>query len=101
MNTSKIDALKLISEKAHAALNSEQSRLVDAGFKSAQRYIMLKEFKADADKAHAEYSAFAKGQIKGELNKIIAADRPARAASARSRSAWKQAKFDASQSLRP
>lgn len=95
MNTNQIEALKQESEVAHAALNSEKARLAAAGFKSAQRYVMLKDLKAAADKAFVEYSKFAKSQIMGELNKIIAADRPARAAAARSRSAWKQAKFDA------
>lgn len=95
MNQAKIDALKQVSEIAHAALNAEKDRLTAAGFKSQERYTMLKDLKASADKAHAEYSKFAKSQISRELDKIIAADRPAREAAARARSPWKQAKYDA------
>ena len=95
MNRTQIEALKQVAETAQAAYTAEQARLVAAGFKSADRYAMLKDLKAAADKAHAEYAKFAKGQINRELCKIIAADRPAKQAGERARSAWKQAKFDA------
>ena len=94
MNQAKIDSIKATSAAAHAVLNAEQARLVEAGLKSKERYELLKPLKASADAAHAEYSKYSIGQIKGELNKIIAAGAPARAAASRSRSAWKQAKFD-------
>ena len=95
MNQAQIDTLKQVSEAAHAAYESEKARLTEAGFKSQERYTMLKDLKAAADKAHAEYSKFTKGQISRELDKIIAADSPIREAAARARSPWKQAKFDA------
>ncbi len=95
MNQEKINVLKRAAEVAHAALNAEQARLVDAGFKSQERYTMLKDLKSSADAAHSVYAKFAKGQISRALDDIIEADRPAREAGARGRSAWKQAKFDA------
>ncbi len=95
MNHTKINELKQAAEAAHAAYTTEQARLVEAGFKSAERYAMLKDLKAASDAAHAAYAKYAKGQINRELVRIIEADRPAREAGARARSAWKQAKFDA------
>ncbi len=95
MNTTKINELKQVAEAAQAAYTTEQARLVAAGFKSQERYGLLKAAKAAADQAHAAYAKFAKGQISRELDKIIAADLPARQAAARARSPWKQAKFDA------
>ena len=80
MNRTQIETLKQVSEAAHATLNAEQSRLAAAGFKSQERYTMLKDLKAAADKAHAEYSKFAKGQISLELDKIIATQSPAQRA---------------------
>lgn len=77
MNQAKINTLQQASEMAHAALNEERARLVAAGFKSAQRYVMLKDLKAAADKAHAEYSKYAKGQINRALCAIIAKQTPA------------------------
>lgn len=85
MNHTQIEALKQVSATAHRALNAEQDRLVAAGFKSKERYAMLKDLKAVADKAHAEYSKFAKGQISRELDKIIAAQTPAQRAEGLSR----------------
>lgn len=98
MNTAKIEALKQVSEVAHAALRAETARLTEMGLKSQARYEALKGLKAAADAAHAEYSKFAKGQINRALVAIIEADRPAREAGARGRSAWKMAKFNAAQS---
>ena len=95
MNRTKIAELKLAAETANAAYTTEQSRLVAAGFKSAERYQMLKDLKAAADTAHAVYAKYAKGQINRELVKIIETDRPAREAGARARSAWKAAKHAA------
>ena len=80
MNQAKIDTLKQVAAKAHEAYTTEQTRLVEAGVKSQERYTMLKDLKAAADKAHAEYSKFAKGQIARELDKIIAAQTPAQRA---------------------
>jgi len=80
MNQAKINDLKQASEVAHAALYAEQARLTEAGLKSKERYELLKPLKAVADKAHAEYSKFAKGQISKELDKIIAAQTPAQRA---------------------
>lgn len=95
MNQAKIDALKQVAEQAQAAYDTEKARLVEAGYKSQERYTMLKDLKAAADAAHAEYAKFAKGQIHKELTKIIEADRPAREAANRARSAWKMAKYNA------
>ena len=95
MNQAKINELKAISEATHAAHDAEKAGLTAAGFKSQERYTMLKDLKSAADKAHAEYSKFAKSQISHELDKIIAADRPTREAESRARSAWKMAKFNA------
>lgn len=95
MNQAKIDQLKQAAKKANDAYSCEKARLVALGMKSQERYTLLKELKAVADSAHAEYVKYTHGQIKGELDKIIAADLPARQAAARARSAWKQAKFEA------
>ena len=95
MNTTKIAALKQVAEQAQAAYITEQTRLVEAGLKSAQRYELLKPLKATADAAHAEYAKYAKGQINQALVAIIEADKPARQAAARARSPWKAAKFAA------
>ena len=97
MNTVKIEALKQVASEAGAAYTMEQARLVALGLRSKERYSILKNLKAAADTAHAEYSKFAKGQINRALAAIIAADKPARDAGARGRSAWKMAKFNAAQ----
>lgn len=96
MNHAKIESLKAASEAASKAHEDEKGRLAGLGLKSQERYELLKPLKAAANAAHSEYAKFTNGQIKAELNKIIAADLPNRQAAARSRSAWKQAKFDAS-----
>lgn len=96
MNKEQIEGLKAVSEAAHSAYNAEKDRLTAAGFKSAERYALLKPLKAVADAAHASYSKAAVARIKRELDKIIAQDRPNQEAEARARSAWKQAKYDAS-----
>ena len=80
MNQVKINELKQASEVAHAAYNAKKDELTAAGFKSQERYTMLKDLKAAADKAHAESSKFSKGQISRELDKIIAAQTPAQRA---------------------
>jgi len=80
MNQAKINELKQSSEVAHAAYENEKARLTAAGLKSQDRYTMLKDLKATADKAHTEYSKFAKDQISKELDKIIAAQTPAQRA---------------------
>lgn len=91
----KIEALKAAASIAGAACAAEKDRLTAAGYKSAERYVMLKDLKAAADAAHNLYRDAANGAIKKELNAIIRAGRPAREAAARARSPWKQAKFDA------
>ena len=75
-----INKLKQVAETATSAYDAEKARLTAAGFKSQERYTMLKDLRAVADKAHAEYSKFAKGQIARELDKIIAAQTPAQRA---------------------
>jgi hypothetical protein len=80
MNQTQIDSMKLVAATANAAYEAEKARLTDAGFKSQERYTMLKDLKAEADKTHAEYAKFAKGQISKELDKIIAAQTPAQRA---------------------
>lgn len=97
MNQTKIDAMKAFAAEANAIYNAKKEELTAAGFKSGERYTMLKDLKATADSAHAEYAKYAKGQISDALDAIIAADKPAKDAGARARSAWKQAKFDAGQ----
>ena len=93
MNRTKIEELKAVADAAAAAHDAEQSRLVAAGLKSAERYKLLKPLQTARDDAHAVYAKYAKGQINRELVKIINADRPIKEAAARARSAWKMAKF--------
>lgn len=95
MNTIKINELKQVAQTASQAYESEKARLTAAGFKSAERYVMLKDLKAVEDAACSALRKFSTNEIKKELNKIIREDAPARAAAARARSPWKQAKFDA------
>ena len=95
MNTTKIAALKQLLDTAASAHDSERDRLAALGLKSGERYLLLKPLKAAVDAANAAYVKFTHGQISGELDAIIEADRPAREAAARARSPWKQAKFDA------
>lgn len=73
MNTDKINQLKAAAEAAHAALQAETKRLVAAGFKSQERYQMLKAQKDAAAALHAEYVRYTHGQINRELVKIIKA----------------------------
>ena len=95
MNTSKIEALKIAAAAAVAAHDAERDRLAAKGVKSQDRYQILKPLKAAADAAHSEYVKYTHGQIKRELDQIIRQDAPIRAAAARARSPWKQAKFEA------
>lgn len=88
-------SLKQAAQAALASYDAERDRLTAAGLNSKARYPLLMQFKAAADAAHAAHAEFAKDQIRRELDAIIRADAPARAAAARSRSPWKQAKFDA------
>lgn len=100
MNQGKIEILKQKAAQANAAYSARQAELVAAGYKSQERYSMLKELKTAADAAHSEYANFAKGQILKELNEIIAADRPMKEAAARERSAWKMHKYNAAQAAK-
>lgn len=95
MNTTKIAALKQVLDTAAAAHDAERHRLAALGLNSKARYEQLKPLKAAVDAANAAYVKFTHGQISRELDTIIAAGQPAREAAARSRSAWKQAKFAA------
>lgn len=95
MNITKIDELKQVLDAAVAAHDAERDRLAAAGLKSAERYLLLKPLKAAVDAANRAYVDFSHGQIRGELDAIIEADRPARESAARMRSQWKQAKFTA------
>jgi len=94
MNCTKIEELKSIAAAAAAAHDAEQSKLVAMGLKSAERYKLLKPLQTARDETHAVYAKYAKGQINMELVKIIKADRPAKEAAARARSAWKMAKHN-------
>lgn len=87
-----VATLKEVLDQATAAYNAEQARLVEAGLKSKERYEALKPLKAAQDAANRAYVAAAHGSIKKELNKIIAADAPARRAEKLARSPWQQAK---------
>jgi len=89
-----VQSLKQAAQAALASHDAERDRLAALGLNSQERYALLKPFKTAADTAHAAYVKFTHGQIKGELDAIIRADAPARAAAARSRSPWKQAKFE-------
>lgn len=80
MDRAKIAALKAASEAAFAAHEAEKARLTEAGIKSNVRYTLLKPLKAASDATHAAYSAFAKGEINGALDEIIAAQTPAQRA---------------------
>lgn len=82
---------------ACAAYNAEKDRLTALGYKSAERYALLKDLKAVEDAACKLARDAANSYIKKELNKIIRAGAPARAEAARARSPWKQAKFAAAQ----
>lgn len=99
MNTAKIKELEAVAIQKGRKYNAEIERLKAAGVNSNGRYQATKELKAEYDAACAAHAAFAKGQIKKELDKIIAADRPAREEAARARSAWKMAKYKAAQSV--
>jgi hypothetical protein len=87
-----VTALKQALDQATAAYNAEQARLVEAGLKSKERYEALKPLKAAQDAANSAYVSAANGAVRKELNKIIAADAPARRAEKLARSPWKQAK---------
>jgi len=87
-----VATLKEVLDQATVAYNAEQARLVEAGLKSKERYEALKPLKAAQDAANRAYVAAAHGAIKKELNKIIAADAPARRAEKLARSPWQQAK---------
>lgn len=76
----KHNELKAAAEAAQAAYTNEQSRLIAAGFKSSERYNMLKDLKAAADAAHDVYAKAAKSYVRRELDKIIAAQTPAQRA---------------------
>lgn len=95
MNTTKIAAMKQVLDTAAAAHDAERDRLAALGLNSKARYEQLKSLKAAVDAANSAYVKFTNGQICRKLDAIIAAGAPARAAAARARSPWKQAKFDA------
>lgn len=80
---------------ACAAYSAEKDRLTALGYKSADRYVMLKDLKAAEDAACKLARDAATKYIKRELDTIIRAGKPARDAAARARSPWKQAKFEA------
>jgi folylpolyglutamate synthase/dihydropteroate synthase len=76
MNVTQIAALKQTLKTATAAYESEKLRLIEAGMKSKDRYIALKTLKTAQDAANSAYVKFTHGQIKNELDKIIAAQTP-------------------------
>lgn len=77
MNQAKIQQLKSVLDAATAAYEEKRDELIAAGFKSKDRYGMLKSLKANQDSANAAYNKYAKGQINMALCKIIAADKKA------------------------
>lgn len=77
MNRTQIAALKQALDAATTTYEAEKARLTEAGMKSADRYVALKTLKAAQDAANSAYVKFTHGQIKGELDKIIAAQTPA------------------------
>lgn len=80
MNQAKIAELKKALDAAVAAYNGERDHLIAAGLKSKERYEQLKPLKAVVDAANSEYVKFTHGQIKGELDAIIAKQTPAQRA---------------------
>jgi len=80
MNRNQIATLKQALDVATAAYEAEKTRLIDAGMKSADRYVALKTLKAAQDNANRAYVNFAHGQIRNELDKIISAQTPAQRA---------------------
>lgn len=75
-----LEQLKQISDAAAKQYNEEAARLTELGYKSKERYVMLKEFKSALDVAHtATYKASTK-HVCNELDKIIAKQTPAQRA---------------------
>lgn len=77
MNHTQIANLKKDLDAATATYEAEKARLTEAGMKSAERYAALKILKAAQDAANSAYVKFSHKEIKGALNKIIAAQTPA------------------------
>ena len=76
----KHEELKAIAEAAVKAHNDENARLVAMGLNSKARYPMLKELREAKDAAWANYVQGAHAYVRKELDKVIAAGRPARKA---------------------
>jgi len=72
----KLDALKAAAEPAFAAYEAARLRLVAAGVKSQDRYVLLKELKATSDTTHAAWVALSNKLIKRELDKVIGGETP-------------------------
>lgn len=67
----RLDVLKAAAEPAFAAYEAERVRLVAAGFKSQERYALLKDLKAASDTTHRAWVDLSNSLIKRELNKVI------------------------------
>lgn len=87
--------LKAIAEAAAQAHNDENARLVALGLNSKARYPMLKELREAKDAAWAAYVKGAHKYVRKELDKVIAAGRPARKEAELARSPWKRALAEA------
>lgn len=72
----KLDALKALAEPAFSAYEAERVRLVAAGFKSQERYVLLKDLKAASDTTHRAWVDLSNSLIKRELNKVIRGETP-------------------------
>jgi hypothetical protein len=68
----KLDALKAAAVPAFAAYEAERVRLVAAGVKSQERYVLLKDLKTKSDQTHAAWVALSNKLINRELDKHIA-----------------------------
>ena len=84
--------LKAIAETAAKAHDDENARLVALGLNSKARYPLLKDLREAKNAAWSAYVTGAHRYVRKELDKMIAADRPARKAAELARSPWKSAK---------
>ena len=83
--------LKALAEAAVKAHDDENARLVAMGLNSKARYPLLIDLR-EAKDAWGAYVKGAKKFVRKELDKVIAAGRPAKTAAELARSPWKSAK---------
>ena len=86
------NALKALAEAAVKAHDDANARLVARGLNSKARYPLLKDLREAKDAAWGAYVKGAKKFVRKELDKVIAAGRPAKTAAELARSPWKSAK---------